>query len=151
MITSILRFTNIILAALLAGVSLGIWIGFNPMQLSASAYLEQQQHMDQSLKVLMVSLVIAATAITLISAFVQRQNKPTFIGLLAAAACFIACMIITKFGNVPIDREIMTWTANTMPENWKEFRDEWWSFHIWRAIVELVALVLVVWTGIRKD
>lgn len=35
MTSSIIRFLNIILAAMLAGVSFGIWIGFNPMDLSA--------------------------------------------------------------------------------------------------------------------
>jgi hypothetical protein len=39
----IVRFLNIILATLLAGVSFGIWIGFNPSDLSPSTYLEQQQ------------------------------------------------------------------------------------------------------------
>jgi hypothetical protein len=40
-----IRFLNIILVAILAGVSFGIWIGFNPMDLSPVAYLEQQQNM----------------------------------------------------------------------------------------------------------
>jgi len=45
MTTSIIRFLNIILAALLAGVSFGIWIGFNPLKVSPSTYIEQQQNM----------------------------------------------------------------------------------------------------------
>jgi hypothetical protein len=40
----ILRFALIVLLALLVGTMFGIWIGFNPSSLSASAYVEQQQN-----------------------------------------------------------------------------------------------------------
>jgi hypothetical protein len=73
MTSSIILFVNIILAALLAGVSFGIWAGFNPMGLSASVYIEQQQNMLRALRVLMVVLVFLATIITVISAFLQKK------------------------------------------------------------------------------
>lgn len=151
MAPTIARFLNIIIAALLAGVSFGIWIGFNPLSLSAATYVEQQQNMLSSLKVLMISLVFIATLITIVSAFLQKRNKPVFITLLVAAAFFIACILITRFGNKPIDDRVMTWTAETLPSNWTELRDQWWSLHIMRTIAELVALVLVTWASIRKD
>ncbi len=83
MATSIIRFLNIIIAALLAGVSFGIWIGFSPLDLSPSVYVEQQQNMLESLRVLMVLLVIIAAIITIASAYLQRKNKSAFIILLA--------------------------------------------------------------------
>jgi len=58
MTTSIIRFLNIVLAALLAGVSFGIWFGFNPLALSASTYVDQQQNMLRALRGLMVSLFL---------------------------------------------------------------------------------------------
>ncbi|MBK7871269.1 MAG: hypothetical protein IPJ74_11625 [Saprospiraceae bacterium] len=78
MSTSIIRFANIILAALLAGTSFGIWIGFNPKNYSYSTYLEQQQNLVLSLNTLMVSLVVIATFVTLVSAYLQRKNKRKF-------------------------------------------------------------------------
>ena len=151
MYKSILRFLNIILAAVLAGISLGIWLGFNPANLSPATYVEQQQNMLGSLNVLMISLVILATIITLLSAWLQKSDKSVFITLLIAAAFFISCIIISRFGNQPLNNIIMTWTSSTLPENWPEIRDQWWSFHIMRTIAELVALVLVSWTSIKKD
>ncbi len=151
MTTSIFRFTNIILAALLAGISLGIWFGFNPLHLSQLTYLEQQQNTIRSLKALMISLVVVATFITVISAYIQRKNKIISICLMIAALCFITCIIITKFGNLPIDNIVMSWTADTMPNNWMEFRDSWWSFHIMRTIAELVALFLVTWSSVQME
>ena len=84
MATPIVRFLNIIIAALLAGVSFGIWIGFNPSGLSSSTFIEQQQNMLQSLRTLMVSLVVIATLITILSAYLQKHDKPTYISLIIA-------------------------------------------------------------------
>jgi len=151
MTTSIIRFLNVIIASLLAGVSFGIWIGFNPLSLSPSTYIEQQQNMLKALNVLMMTLVFSATVITIISAILQKSSKPVFITLLIAAIFFATCIIISRFGNQPINNIIMTWKTDSLPGNLSELRDKWWSFHIMRTIAELIALCLVTWTSIRKN
>lgn len=150
MAISIIRFVNIILAALLAGVSFGIWIGFNPLNLSAYTYVEQQQNTIHSLNVLMTSLAVIATIITILSAFRQRKDKAVFVTLLIAALFYITCIFISALGNKPIDNFIMTWTHNALPADWTNFRDKWWLFHIMRTITELIALSLITWTSIQK-
>lgn len=145
MTTTFLRFINLILAALLAGTSFGIWMGLNPNNYSPATYLEQQHQLVQSLNTLMVSLVIAATIITIISAFLQRKNKTVFIILLIASVCFASCIFISKFGNLPIQTEMLNWKTDSLPDNWISLRDKWWKFHIGRTIVELIALALVSW------
>ena len=151
MTTSIIRFSNIILVALLAGTSFGIWIGLNPMSYSVSTYIEQQQHLVDSLQSLLVSLVIIATLVTIASAFLQRSNKTVFIALILAAGFLISCIIITRFGNLPIQKEMLTWNANSFPENWTMLRNKWWNFHIMRTVAELIALVLIAWTSVQKN
>jgi hypothetical protein len=148
---STIRFVNILIAALLAGVSFGIWIGFNPLELSPSTYVEQQQNMLHSLRTLLVSLVITATIITIISAFLQKENKPVFIALLIAAIFLIVCILITRFGNKPIDDMVLNWTSDSLPSNWMELRMKWWSLHIMRTIAEILALLIITWTSIIKD
>ena len=149
--TTIIRFLNIILVALLAGTSFGIWLGLNPMNYSTSTYIEQQQHLVLSLQTLLVSLVIIATLVTIASAFLQRKDKKTFIALLFAALFLLLCIIITRFGNLPIQIEMLTWNANSFPDNWTTLRDKWWSFHIMRTVAELIALALVAWTSVQKS
>ena len=147
----LIRFINIIITAILAGVSFGIWIGFNPMDLSSSTYIEQQQNMLHSLRILLVSLVFIATIVTIISAFLQKKNNSIFISLLIAAIFLIACILITRFGNKPIDDMVLNWTSGSLPSNWAELRDKWWSLHIMRTIAELIALLLITWTSIKGD
>ena len=151
MTTPLVRFLNIIVVALLAGVSFGIWIGFNPSGLSSSTYIEQQQNMLHSLRTLLVSLVLIATLITLLSAYLQKNNRTAFISFLIAAIFLIACILITRFGNKPIDDLVISWTNETIPDNWTELRDKWWSFHILRTIAEMLALFLITWTNINKN
>lgn len=149
MTLSLIRFINLILAALLAGASFGIWAGLNPTAYSPATYLEQQQHLLRSLNTLMVSLVVAATLVTIASAWLQRGNKSVFVPLLIAAACFASCIFISRFGNLPIQNQMLGWTADRLPDNWASLRDQWWSFHIMRTLAELIALALVAWTASR--
>ena len=81
----LIRFFNIIFAAILAGTSFGIWLGFNPMNYSASTYVEQQQNLLRSLNTPLIALVVVTTVVTLISAFLQRKNKPVLVSLILAA------------------------------------------------------------------
>ena len=148
--TKVLRFSNILLAAILAGTSFGIWIGFNPRNLSGGAFLEQQQNMLKSLNTIMIALVFSATILTLIAAFVDRKNKSNCYALLVAAACFLSCILISRFGNSPIQNEMLIWDFKNIPSNWALLRDEWWNYHILRTIAELIALVLISWVHIKK-
>lgn len=150
MVSSIVKFICSILAALLAGISLGIWIGMDPSGISGPAFVEQHQNLVGSLNVMMVSMVIIATVITIISAFQQKKNRPVFIALLFAALSFIGCILISRFGNKPIDDVIMTWKPESLPADWTTLRDNWRQFHIMRTMTELIALVLITWTNIRK-
>jgi hypothetical protein len=147
----LLRYVTLLAAALLAGVSFGIWIGFDPSHLSATAYVEQQQSMLGALRVLMVGLVFGATFLTIALAVSQRSNKPVFYALVVAAMFFVACILITRFGNKPIDDVVMTWTTDTLPDNWTELRDTWVSLHTWRTFTECVALCIIAWVSLRKD
>lgn len=148
MALSLIKFLNIIFAALLAGTSFGIWLGLNPMQFSASAYVEVQQSLVLSLNSVMIILVVLATLITLLSAFLQREHKTIFFSLLIAAALFVSCMLITRLGNVPIQNEILKWNKGMVPTNWTILRDSWWWFHIARTVVEIIALILISWTTV---
>lgn len=151
MTISFIRFINIILVALLARTSFGIWIGFNPMNYSASTYIEQQQHLVLSLQTLLVLLVIIATLVTITSAILQRKNRKRFIALIFAALFLLSCIIITRFGNLPIQQQMLAWKANSFPENWTTLRNKWWTFHVIRTIAELIALLIVAWTSIQKQ
>jgi hypothetical protein len=151
MITTVIRFINIMLAALVAGVSFGTWLGFEPARLSTLTFIEQQQYMLVSLKPVMLSLLITATVITFFSAYLQKSNKRVMVMLQVAAFFFLLSIGIVFFGSKPIENNMMTWGVANLPANWMELRDKWWELHIMQTLTEITALILVTWTSIRKD
>jgi hypothetical protein len=44
---------------------------------------------------------------------------------------------------VPIVKQIVTWTAGTLPSNRQRLRNRWGAFHIIRAVAGVAGLVLV--------
>jgi uncharacterized membrane protein len=64
--------------------------------------------------------------------------------LLAAALCFVVSGVVTRFGNQPINREVMTWSTQSPPSNWHEARDAWWRWHIVRTSAGLLGLGLLI-------
>ena len=147
----IIRFLNILMAGLIAGTIFGIWIGYNPQNLSAPTYVEHQQSVIKALNTLMPILGLITIVLTVISAFMQKDNKIIFISLLVAAVLLIISGLVTRFGNQPINAIVMTWNKADVPSNWTELRDKWWSWHIIRAVTTIVAFCLIVWTSMQKD
>jgi uncharacterized membrane protein len=63
-------------------------------------------------------------------------------GILAIASLtlLVVAMAITLSVNVPIDRQIQSWTAATLPPDWAAIRDRWEFYHGLRTLVSLFAL-----------
>ena len=64
MAANIIRFVLVVLLALLVGTMFGIWVGFNPARLSASAYVEQQQNAIRSLNTLLPAMAAVCILLT---------------------------------------------------------------------------------------
>ena len=151
MTTRIIRFCNIVMVALVTGIIFGIWIGYNPKDLSAPTFIEQQQNAILALNTLMPILGLITILLTLTSAFLQRKDKIAFSALVVASLFLIVSGLTTKFGNQPINSIVMTWDMNTPPNNWAELRNQWWIFHELRTLSAFIGLCLIVWTSIKKD
>ena len=151
MTKQIIRFFNVVMVALITGTIFGIWLGYNPKDLSAPTFIEQQQSAIVALNTLMPILGLITILLTLTSAILQRKEKRVFTILLIAAFFLILSGITTRFGNQPINSIVMTWDMNTPPNNWVELRDQWWTYHKIRTFTALIALCLIVWMSIKES
>ena len=147
----IIRFCNIVMVALVTGTIFGIWIGYNPKDLSAPTFIEQQQNAILALNTLMPILGFITILLTITSAFLQRKDKIAFSVLLVASVFLIVSGLTTRFGNQPINNIVMTWDMNTPPNNWMVLRNQWWTYHELRTLSAFIGLCLIVWTSIKKD
>jgi hypothetical protein len=148
----IIQFSNIVLTGLVAGVIFGIWIGYNPHDLSAVTYVEQQQNAIRALNVLMPMLGLLSIMLTISNAIISKLEKLKRNTLITAALLLIFSGLITRFGNQPINAIVMTWNLENIPDTWTALRDKWWSFHIMRTVATTIGFALIVWSTIfNKD
>ena len=144
MTLTMISFIDLLLVALLVGTMFGIWIGFNPAGLSASTYIEQQQHTIRALNMLMPLLGAVCIVLTIVLAVLTKDIPRARYLLVAAVVCLLIGGIVTRFKNQPINSLVMTWNAQAPPANWTELRDQWWQWHIVRTVAGIAALCLLI-------
>jgi uncharacterized membrane protein len=144
MTRSIVNFANLLLAGLLVGTMFGIWLGYDPAELSAGAYIEQQQHAIRALNINMPVMGAATALLTLASALLARGNGAQRALFVAAFVCFLIAGLVTRLLNQPINAVVITWSASAPPRSWTALRDAWWHWHVLRTLVAVAAYCLLI-------
>lgn len=144
MVENIARFLQLVLLALLAGTMFGIWVGFNPMQLSATAYVEQQQNAIRSLNALLPAMGAACIVLTVFLALRSKSHPLSRYMWVATIVLLLVAAAITRYANQPINAVVITWSAQSPPADWLRLRDQWWQWHVIRTVAAVGALALAV-------
>lgn len=140
----ILNLATLLLAMLVVGTVFAIWFGFDPMPLTAAAYVEVQQEMIRALNVKLPIMGAITILLTLGSAYLARANRPAFTVLLVAAGCFIVMGGVTRFLNQPINAIVIDWLPSSPPPSWTTLRDDWWGYHTIRVVAGLIGFTSLV-------
>jgi uncharacterized membrane protein len=139
----------VLLAALVAGTTFCILVGYDPTGISGPAYVEVQQGAIRGLNVLIPALGGACILLTLADAWLSRAERGRAVVLLIAAGFLIAAALITRFGNQPINAVVIGWDAQHPPPEWQALRDRWWHWHVIRTWAALAGLALIA-IGTRR-
>ncbi len=142
MATNVVRFLLLVLLSLLVGTMFGIWVGYNPISLSVSAYVEQQQSAIRAFNTLLPAMGAFCIILTAVLAFRAHLDPRVRYLHVAAAICMVIAALVTRFGNQPINAVVMTWSPQMTPANWTQLRDLWWQWHVVRSIAGIGALAL---------
>lgn len=134
----------ILLIALIAGSTFGIWQGYNPTPYSRDTFLEVHRGAVQGLNTLLPLMGLATMILTLV--LTLRSNRRVALrGLYwSTLALLVLAGLITRFANQPINAMVIAWTADTVPGKWTEIRDNWWFWHTVRTLVSIAALAGLV-------
>jgi uncharacterized membrane protein len=146
----ILMFVDILWMSLIIGTMFGIWLGYDPRPFSGLAYVEIQQNAIRSMNVLLPLMAATGIVLTLVLVYLTRKNKRQMWLLVGAAAFFIAAGIVTRFFNQPINAVVMTWSALAPPDNWIEFRERWWQWHMVRTAMGIIGQGLLVAAAVLR-
>ena len=150
MLTWVIAFVDLMLAALLVGALFGVWLFLNPKGLDASSYITVQQQAVRTMNSAMPALGAATILVTIAAAMLGRSDRPHLCLLLAAVAGFVAIGLITRFLNQPINAVVITWRVESPPSNWTALRDQWWRWHVIRLNLGLVALFLLIAAALKR-
>ena len=136
--------TTIVLFALVMGVFWGTWFSLSRTmdQLSPETFLAVGHEMIQNLGVpmaVLLPLALLSALVTLVLLWPDRTAA--FWWLAAGFVLMLAALVITLAVEVPIDNQIETWTAATLPGDWRSIQSRWELWHTVRTFASIAALV----------
>jgi uncharacterized membrane protein len=139
--------TTIVLFALVMGVFWGTWFSLSRTmdRLSADTFVAVGHQMIRNLGVPMAILLPLALLSALVTlALLWRGGRgPAFWWMAAGFLLMVAALVITLAVEVPIDHQINTWTAATLPGDWRSIQARWERFHTIRTFLSIAAVVAV--------
>jgi uncharacterized membrane protein len=136
--------TTIILFSLVMGVFWGTWFSLSRTmdQLSGETFVAVGHQMIQNLGVpmaVLLPLALLSALVTLVLLWPARTAA--FWWLAAGFALMVAALVITLAVEVPIDNQIETWTAATLPGDWRSIQSRWELWHTIRTFASIAAVV----------
>jgi uncharacterized membrane protein len=144
-------FASLFFVALASGGAFVVYLAYNPAGMTPTFYVETMQHGIHVMLPLAVVLNLGLV-FTLASTILVRRDRVRFYLLGAASICIITALLLTVLGNWPINNQIITWRAGSPPPNWTELRDEWWRYHVARAVLLVAALgTLIIAALLRRE
>jgi hypothetical protein len=135
-----------VISIVLSALVLGPWVGLTRslVTFEPEAFLAIVKRLSTNLAPVMTILMPAALlSMVPVLIFAFGRRPATFYLTLAAFALFAAALVVTITTEVPIVRQIESWTPSTLPDNWEHLRDKWGSFHLVRVISAIAGLTLL--------
>jgi len=112
----------------------------NKINLSREDYLKVQQIYRGW--ALLGFVVVGALLSTLVLTITVRHERKAFIRALIAFLCIAGTQVIFWTYTYPSNQATNNWTM--LPENWAELRRQWEYSHATSAVLNLVALVMLI-------
>jgi uncharacterized membrane protein len=147
MTLKIFELVSIICSASVGGMYWGPWLALTKSMktFKPDVFLVIVDRLNRN----MAGLMTALTPIALLSIvpvlFISFERQPTTFYLsLAGFISFVVALLVTVIVEVPIVKQIATWTTETLPDTWTQLPDRWGAFHIIRVVAGIVGLALLV-------
>lgn len=144
----ILIFLNILVYSVIVGQSFMYIIALRNVQesMGAASYIELRKLLDRNFmkkfKPVVYSALILGLALVVAAAF-QSSTVLLAGSALAFAGLLIDVALIVK-GDMPINRIINTWTLETFPANWIEYRSKWLYWFSWRQVANISGFIALL-------
>ena len=145
MALKIARFVNLLLAALLAGNEFGTWavVHRSLWTMPTPEHIRAEQALTRRFKSIM-PFWMSSVVISCLPVLALTRDPFAFRFTLAGGLCFVAMLISTLLGNVPINNRTLELSPDqTPPEEWRELRERWEKLHAFRVLMNVAGLGLL--------
>jgi len=153
MTLKIVELVNIIISAIVGGMYWGPWLALTKSlnTFDKKVFLAIVGRLNINMAPLMTILSPLSLLTTIfVLIFSYTNHNTTFYFTLVGFILFLTALIVTVTIEVPIVKEIVTWTETTVPVNWEKIRDRWGKFHIVRVTASIIGLIFLL-AGILFD
>ena len=111
-----------------------------PTNLHLSFRVALMRHNALNMQLLMMTTIVAS----LWFGWTIRQQKISRVFGAIAILLTIATLLITRFGNVPINMEVKTWLPTAPPTNWLSIMKTWDSYHTMRTATAIGSFFMIL-------
>ena len=144
----ILIFLNLLIYSVIVSQSFMYMIALRNVQesMGATSYIELRKLLDRNFlkkfkpvvySALLLGLALVSTAVFQSSGILLAGSSIAFAGLLTDVVLIIK-------GDMPINRIINSWTLETFPANWVEYRSKWLYWFSWRQVANISGFIALL-------
>jgi len=114
--------------------------------MNARSYIELRKLLDANFRANYKYAVYAALVTNLILVLVNIQSPGSllFISSTIAFIALIADVVLMMKGNMPINNLINTWTTDTYPATWSDYRKKWLRIFYYREIATITGFISLI-------
>ncbi len=151
MALKIVRFVNLLLAGLLAGNEFGTWAAVHPAleKLSTPERIRAEQELTRRYAAMMPFWMLSVIASSL-AVLASSRKTSSFLPTLLGTVCFVAMLVSTIFGNVPINNRVLELSPEEDSEEFVRLRKRWDMLHAFRVFMNVTGLGFLCAGALRE-
>jgi uncharacterized membrane protein len=137
----ILLLLNLFVYAVVVGQSFLYIVALRNVQesMEAPAYIELRKLLDRNFLQKFKPVMYLSLLLNLVSviSFLFQTSFILQTGAVIAFVAIVADALLASKGNMPINKIINNWTAESYPANWKDYRSKWMYWYSLRQIANI--------------
>lgn len=143
-----LRYTALLLVGMMAGSSFAFVLGMGPAmeQFSIGSYVEFHRSLETPFS-LMSPLIYVLALVTLAGNLIVLRKgwkSMEFLLIVFSLICVVDELLMTRIGNLPLNRLISGWDLIAPPPDWMEIRSQWLRFMYIRSALLVSGFALLL-------
>lgn len=114
--------------------------------MGAASYIELRKLLDRNFLKKFKPVVYSALVLGfgLVVAAVFQSSALLLAGSMIAFAALLVDVALIVKGDMPINRIINSWTSETFPANWVEYRRKWLYWFSWRQVANISGFIALL-------